>query len=278
MHFIYAFYRRSMIFYYSATGNTRFCAEYLSRKLCTPVIDILQGEPSPEQLSSAKEIGFMFPIYCWGVPPVMTDFIRKAGEAVPAETYLWIVASCGDETGLALKKLNKMCRNLRGRGADAIFSVTMPNTYVLLPGFDVDKPEVEKRKLDAAPARLDEIAETIVARRSNIYNVKQGSLPALRSAIFPLFEKWGVNPARWHASASCVGCGKCAAICPVRNITMSRTRPVWGERCFSCCACFHVCPVKAVDYGSITRGKSQYLCKIRLDALLASTTQLSDRH
>ena len=248
-----------MIFYYSATGNTRFCADFLAERLLTETRNILEISPNSLSLDDAASVGFMFPIYCWGIPPVMKEFMDAVFPKLPEACYVWTVCTCGDETGTAMRQVDKLLKKLRGRGADAIYSVIMPNTYVLLPGFDVDKPEVEKEKLRAAPGRLSEIAAALTAGKRDVYEVKEGSVPALRSAIYPLFVKWGVNPKKWHASDACVGCGKCAAICPSRNITMVDSRPCWSTRCFSCCACFHVCPVHAVNYGSITLHKSQYI-------------------
>ena len=37
------------------------------------------------------------------------------------------------------------------------FSVTMPNNYVLLPGFDVDSEELERKKLAESVAELKRI-------------------------------------------------------------------------------------------------------------------------
>lgn len=248
-----------MIFYYSATGNTRFAANYIASRLQDRAIDILEVSDIPE---TEDCVGLMFPIYCWGVPPVVSGFIGKLLQRLKADTYLWAACTCGDEAGVAMKKLDKRIKSSRGRGMDAVWSVIMPNTYVLLPGFDVDSPEVAKSKLEAAPGRLDGIVLQIEKRETGIYDVRQGSVAALRSAIFPLFEKWGVSPRRWHASEACIGCGKCERICPARNIRLKQGRPVWGERCYSCCACYHVCPVKAISYANFTNGKSQYLCPL----------------
>ena len=255
---------KQVIFYYSATGNTRFAARYLAEKLHTEAVDILKSD-SPFSIPDEKEtIGIMFPIYCWGIPPVVERFLQKIVAEVPAATYVWGVCTCGDEAGTAMKRFNALFEKGRGRGADAIFSVTMPNTYVMLPGFDVDNPEVEKRKLDDAPLRLDNIADAVAQRKRDIYDVAQGSLPALRSAIFPIFKKWGVTTKWWHVADNCIGCGKCAKICPAGNIKMKDSRPEWGCRCFSCCACYHCCPVKAISYASFTKNKSQYLCPLHL--------------
>ena len=251
-----------MIFYYSATGNTRFCVDFLAERLHSEARNILETSPDSCSLREISSVGFMFPIYCWGIPPVMKKFLETVFPMLPEDCYVWTVCTCGDETGTAMKQFDKLLKKHRGRGADAVYSVIMPNTYVLLPGFDVDKPQIEKEKLNRAPERLSAIADSIRERKTGVYDVTQGSLPALRSAVYPLFVKWGVNPKLWRASDACTGCGKCAGICPARNITMSDRRPVWASRCFSCCACFHVCPVNAVAYGSITRNKSQYICPL----------------
>ena len=61
-----------------------------------------------------------------------------------------MVATCGDDTGLTAREWTAlMCE--KGLTADAQFSVQMPNTYVLLPGFDVDSPTLEAEKFGAMP-------------------------------------------------------------------------------------------------------------------------------
>lgn len=249
-----------MIYYYSGTGNTRTAARYLASATSSRLHFI----PAPGEVPLPKEgesVGFMFPIYSWGVPPVVTEFLER----LPADSlrgrHVWAVCTCGDEAGIAMRLFSRQLRGIRGSGADALFSLIMPNDYVLLPGFDVDSPEVAAAKLREAPARLAAIAERINARETGVSDVHEGSFPALRTRlVFPLFRRWGVNPRRWKASAACVGCGRCVAACPSRNIVLEEGRPVWGDRCLSCCACFHSCPSGAVSYGTFTRGKGQYLC------------------
>lgn len=252
-----------MIFFYSATGNTRYAATLLGAKLHEEAVDILTAGDDFPRPDPSEPIGIMFPIYCWGIPPVVTRFLENHLLPIStAERYFWAVCTCGDETGTAMRLLNRTIEKRRGRKADAVWSLIMPNTYVMLPGFDTDSGEVEHEKLEKAPGRLDEIAAAIRQRSSGIYDVHEGSLPGLRSAIFPIFRKWGVNTRWWHASDACIGCGRCAAICPAKNIRMTDGKPVWGKNCFSCCACYHCCPTHAISYSSFTRNKSQYLCPL----------------
>ena len=248
-----------MIYYYSATGNTAFAARYLGDALLQKKINIIKLAteiPVPED--DDEPIGIMFPIYCWGIPPVVSRFLEKLLPVISKERYLWGLCTCGDEAGTAMRRFNRMVMNGRGRKADAIWSLIMPNTYVLLPGFDTDSAEVETAKLKNASVRLKEIADKILERATDMYDVTEGSLPRLRSAIFPVFKKWGVNTAWWHVSDDCIGCGKCASVCPASNIKMENSRPSWGSNCFSCCACYHYCPTRAISYASFTKNKSQY--------------------
>lgn len=258
-----------MILYYSATGNTRYAALFLAKEIDARAIDILTLTAEEisylcSRINNCERVGFVFPIYCWGIPPVMHKMIEALASGIPRESYVWALSTCGDETGIAMKILNNKLEKRRGRGADALFSLFMPNTYVLLPGFDVDKPEVEKSKLEKAPERLKEIARLLNSHKTDIYDVHEGSMPAIRTRlIFPLFEKWGVFPKKWHVSEACISCGKCEGICPAKNVKLEEGHPVWGENCWSCCGCFHICPVKAISYGNITKNKSQYICPLK---------------
>lgn len=47
----------------------------------------------------------------------------------------------------------------------------------------------------------------------------------------------------------CIGCRKCAEICPAKVITMNEhSRPVCDyDHCISCFCCHEICPVKAID-------------------------------
>lgn len=253
-----------MIYYYSGTGNTRYAATLIARHLHDRLHFIPSGK-SPA-LEEGESVGFMFPIYSWGVPPIVSRFLHQFKENL-AGRYLWAVCTCGDEAGVAMRKLDKQLNEKCGARFALTASVIMPNDYVLLPGFDVDSPQVANAKLDAAPARLEEIAAQIRSGNCGVYDVTQGSLPKLRSAVFPLFKRWGVNPKRWHVSDECISCGACVKACPVANIKLvadennrGRLHPRWSSNCLSCCACFHSCPARAIDYANFTKGKGQYIC------------------
>lgn len=252
-----------MIYYFSGTGNSRYVAKQLSSSTGQTARFIPMTDPYAERFNpnTDSSIGFVFPVYSWGPAPIVLDFIRRLPQkliedARALKVPVWVVATCGDEAGNTIEIFRKAlrCRGLELAGA---WTVIMPNVYVLLPGFGTDPMPLERKKLREAPARIAGIADKIAAAQWQD-DVATGSFPFLRSIIYPLFRRWGVNPKKWHYEPACISCGKCAAACPVGNIAMVGGHPRWGSDCTSCCACFHACPTESVQYGRITRKMGHY--------------------
>lgn len=44
----------------------------------------------------------------------------------------------------------------------------------------------------------------------------------------------------------CIGCGRCAAICPMNNIFIEKGKAISHNRCTLCYRCFSQCPTKAL--------------------------------
>lgn len=255
-----------MIFFFSGTGNSRFVANRLADRLCEQASFI--PETDPEKCSfSGSTLGFVFPVYSWGIPPLIEEFIARLSEEFCKDvqksgTYVWMACTCGDEAAFTPEMLSKAlsARNIQLKG---IWSVIMPNNYVLLPGFNVDNKEVEKSKLEAAPARIDAIAEAI-ARKETCIDIVRGKHASFKSKmVYPLFKRWGIFPRRWRWTPECIGCEQCAVTCPMGNIRMQNGHPLWGDRCVSCLACYHICPTHGVAYGNATRIKGQYICPLK---------------
>ncbi len=253
-----------MIYYFSGTRNSRYAAIRIASLIgeevrFIPSIDAYKQKLTP---SADKSVGFVFPVYAWGVPPIVIDFIAKLPEAFietvkEKQVPVWCVATCGDETGMAVEMLRKSLEK-RGIQLAGTWSLIMPNVYVLLPGFGTDSKEVEERKLSEAVGRIEEIS-THIKEGEWEEKVHLGPWPRVKtSLVYPLFKRWGVNTKKWHFTDACIGCGKCSKACPVGNIAMHDGHPVWGTDCTSCCACYHVCPTRAAQYGAITKNAGQF--------------------
>ena len=152
-----------MIIVFSGTGNSLAVARGLRERLGGDVV-VLDGElllrPSSRVLEvpEGEDVVWVFPIYSWGVPPVVADFIRKSKIKGAHEARHFMVCTCGDDIGYADNQWRQLIGR-RGWSPRGVFSVQMPNTYVLMKGFDVDSPEAATEKLAAmASARAMEFA------------------------------------------------------------------------------------------------------------------------
>lgn len=248
-----------MILFFSGTGNSAYVARKLSEELADANIIDLRGETllSAKVESEANDrVVWVFPVYSWGVPPIMVDFIRKVSIKGAERVKHHLVVTCGDDTGLTHKQWRKLIVT-KGWEAASASSVIMPNTYVLMKGFDVDSDEVARRKISEAPARIREIAGRITENASST-DMLTGSFAWIKSRIvYPWFIRYAMSPKPFHATDKCIGCGNCARECPTENIEMINGSPTWGNRCALCLRCFHCCPVNAVQYGRATVGKRQ---------------------
>lgn len=250
-----------MVYYFTGTGNSRYVAKALSNLFSSELKFIPETDPKTQTYNKDKVI-FVFPVYSWGVPPLVLKFVSELPDSFWTgiklnQESVWCVMTCGDEVALAPEMIERI---LKEKGFEDIgcFSVIMPNNYVLLPGFDVDPAGLEKGKLEKVPKRILEITEKINSN-SLITDVTRGKYRWLKSKIvYPLFKKWGINTTKWHYTEACISCGKCAKACPLKNVTMKEGHPVWDTRCCSCLACYHICPSHAVAYGKETVKKGQY--------------------
>ena len=79
-----------MILFFSGTGNTRYCAELLAKALGDKAFDISprRRDESISHVAASSRIVWMFPIYSWGVPPIVVDFMRHAVAATGCGTCM----------------------------------------------------------------------------------------------------------------------------------------------------------------------------------------------
>lgn len=263
-----------MIYYFSGTGNSRFVAEQLAEltgdKIQSiaslfPAVRKEKEETGKATPTAAKTdiLGFVFPVYAWGMPRIVEQFINnlQIGNKHPA--YIYMVCTCGDDIGRTDRLFAGHLKKQTGLQTDAMWSVQMPNTYTALPGFDTDSPETVREKITAAQKRIPRIATSINNRERGITDVVPGKMPSCKTYILrPLFNKFLTGDRHFRVSPSCTHCRKCLQACPVGNICFGENdTPKWNGRCADCLGCYHVCPVHAITFGPFTKHKGQYRMK-----------------
>lgn len=261
-----------MICSYSATGNSRYVASSLAEISGETLLPM--DDHTAENIPLDEDLTCVIPVYSWGPAPALKRLLSSIPDQIRKELnasgrFVNIVFTYGDETGRAHRMALSMIRKA-GLQPGAIMGIQMPNNYVLLPGFNTDPADLVESKLTAASSRIELIASALAARKQ-IIDVNVGSLPWLKSLVYPLFLRWGVFPRKWKSGESCNSCGLCAKVCPRNNIRMRSGHPEWGDDCDSCLSCYHRCPRRAISYGHATDGKGHYFIE-QYKNLLNKTT------
>jgi len=248
-----------MIFYFSGTGNSLFAARKTAETQGEQLVSIA-GELDRNctvleyGFSGNDLLGFVFPVYAWGPPEIVLDFISKI--KISGKPYIFSISTCGDDEGYATRILEKALGK-KGLSVDSAFTVIMPNNYII--GFDVDDKEAETDKLQKAMARLDSINSVISERRKGVFEIIPGKFPGIKSYIInPLFNRFSRSTEGFYATDECTRCRICEKVCPVHTIKVNE-KPVWGKSCTQCLACIHRCPVSAIQYGVKTVNKGRYV-------------------
>ncbi len=250
-----------MIFYFTATGNSRFLAETLAEHTGDTLVNIAdcvrEGHYSFAP-AAGESIGFVVPVYFFGLPMMVVEFLQKLQLPAKQETYTYAVLNCGGTTGDAERFFRKLLP------VTAVFGIVTVDNYAIL--YPVMRDAEINQRLAAAERGMAEIARQVQRKAAGRYNSCRGHLPGLLTAVaYPLY-KHGRKTRNFSVSAACTSCGLCANICPRGVIRLEEGRPVWAAaQCELCLACLHRCPVAAINYGKKSAGNGRYVNpKVRL--------------
>lgn len=247
-----------MIFYYSGCGSSRWVAKRMAASTGERLVFIPDAQREGKMQYTVKRdecLGFVCPVYSWQPPLLVMDFIEHMDiDGTPAYTYL--VLTYGDNAGKAQQMFSQGLARQALR-LDAAYGVAMPNTYVNMSFMNIDTPEVAHGKMERAVKTVDEIVAHVAAR-DRLSTVVRGGAAWFKSRVIgSSFNKW-LSDKGYRSTDACVGCGRCAEVCPLKNISIEGRRPVWHGHCTQCEACYHYCPQNAVQYGKATDGKGQF--------------------
>ena len=270
-----------MIFYFSGTGNSKWAAKTLALETGDTLVSIPEVIKSDCSFTLEKDehVGFIFPIHGWRVPNIVKEFLTKLTIKTLGEDtshikhYCFCLVTAGDSIGKAMERFQQQLKSVTVNDAlslKAVCSLIMPESYVGLPGMDVDTKEKELEKKELASKQLKEISNILKQHphkdSNQIWGWNQlirGPIPSFFSGpVGGFFERFLITDKPFHVdSRRCVKCGICANVCPVSDIKGGLGyEPEWlhNGKCLTCFSCYHHCPHHAIEFGKRTQKKGQY--------------------
>lgn len=253
-----------MIFYYSGCGNSSYVSRYLSENQNDRLIFVPKAERDKAyqyKIEEGEKVGFVFPVYAWGPPQLVLDFVQKL-HFIGKPSFTYLVVTYGDNAGKTSSIFRKTLHKI-GLDLEAAYGIAMPNTYVILGKMNVDSLGIASRKLQKAQVQLPIILQNI-QQKKGCYSLLEGSMAYLKSYVIRPFFNRAMTDKPFYSTNKCIACGKCAQVCPLNNIEIKENKPCWMGNCTNCLACYHYCPVNAIQYGKVSSSKGQYFFGITL--------------
>ena len=245
-----------IMFYFSATGNSKYIAELFCRHTNAACHSIEEDADFAGLIQSEDIIGFCYPIYASRVPRLMREFVFSHKES------------------LKNKKIIIFCTQMifSGDGARALIDI-LPHNYVdvvyaehfLMPNnvcnvFIVPVPSDKKiqkhlfsagRKMDIV---CDNIANGIIKKRG--FNHVSRALGLMQAVFFPMIERWAQG--RVWVDNDCNNCLLCVSACPKQNFEFRDNKIKTNNNCMMCYRCINKCPQKAIAVSLRKKVNKQY--------------------
>jgi ferredoxin len=246
------------IYYFSGTGNSyivaRDLAELLGGKLLPMATEVKKEAVEPK----TDAVGIVFPVYYGDLPLIVRRFVQKVSCIHGA--HIFAVSTYGGGRGESHLRVKKL---LHERGLE------------LAAGYSVHMPQNAFKKSWEKPQKLFEkwgrkrvsIASAVEERKQGLFVLDifvhlltfpiymllkplyKGSFARLvnKTPDCPIEELIPLMDTTFYTNEHCNGCGICAKVCPVDNITMVGDKPEWHHHCENCIACYNFCPQQAIE-------------------------------
>lgn len=248
-----------MIFYFSGTGNSKhvaFCLAKATGESCISITGCMNNGRFSFQLCRDERIGFVTPVYFWGLPNIVVRFVNELNITGLHHNFIYHVVTFGTTTGQAHYMMQKLLKK-KGLWLDAKYNVRMVDVWT--PMFDVSNREKCLRKTEKAEKHIKRVAEMTVARKTGNFDYLR--LPHWIACWYYLTYEKQRKTRNFHVIKDrCTDCNKCARQCPEHAIDIENGYPVWiKEECTMCLRCLHHCPGFAIQYGKLTVKHGQFV-------------------
>ncbi|MBK5722298.1 EFR1 family ferrodoxin [Dysgonomonas sp. Marseille-P4677] len=248
-----------MIFYFSATGNTKYTAQKIAEMVGDKTIsisDCVKNQNFNFYIEDNEKVAFIFPTYFYDIPIIVRDFIEKLYLENYKSQHVYTIVTYGKERGIVFYKFERLLSK-KGIKLNGVSDVIFPDNYILLLNLLPPKNEQENMFIDA-DKHINDIAKQILNRK--LLHAKFNFIDYLKACFTHPIYKYGRKTKHFYTTDDCNGCKLCEKICPVNIIASHNGKPKWtADRCVQCLACLHRCPQKAIQHKKRTAKRERYI-------------------
>lgn len=232
--------------YFTGTGNSRYVLDIFLKKYDkTADICALTDKNITHFIKENEKIIFSYPVQFSNIPKILKDFVDK-NRGLWQEKHIFVIATMGlfsgDGAGILARRLQKYGARIEGG-----LHLQMPDSIADEKAL---KRSLEKNKelVWAAEQKIDKA----------VRNLKYGNPP--QEGIGFLYHMAGLFGQRLYFykktqhytdklkidAQKCVGCGKCAIQCPMKNIHIEQNTAKASNQCTMCYCCVNICSQQAI--------------------------------
>lgn len=260
---------RILVLYFSGTGNTCFCANYLRNRIDRKNINVTLGsiETFPkDRIADYDLLVVGFPVYACQLPSFVKDYFWDI--PLVRSGFVFLFCTKGFYAGNAIYQAKNVLEN-SGYITLGFAEVTMPGS----DGLAFLKPDskMAKKLCDRDYEDIDGLNWMAKAISEGI-----GQYPFVWEVpeypVKKLFKGWVVGVLfhlcyagifkilmrKFRSDNHCVQCGICTKICPSGNITLKHGKVSFDSKCWLCMRCIHQCPKASIQIGKGTVGKMRW--------------------
>lgn len=241
---------RTLIYYFSGTGNSLYVARELAAALGGETRAIATSSESIDP--SVDTIGLVYPVYFAGLPRMVVDFLKNV--SLPSNCYFFAVSTAGGGPNHSFIHCHELLEE-KGQKLSLGIGLRAPGNYLVLYGAFPDW--YQRLALGALPKRIGAIAESV--RKREVRPLKKGLFTDARIRLSESKSRAIASEDRdFWVTGDCNHCGICGRVCPRENIEQKDGLPTWHGNCEHCMACIQWCPQVAIQYGNKTKARRHY--------------------
>ncbi|SHJ38805.1 hypothetical protein SAMN02745975_01968 [Geosporobacter subterraneus DSM 17957] len=249
--------KQIILYYFTGTGNSLRIAQVMQSMfqkegLKVSLLNIAEEKTLLLDLNHAI-VGFCYPVYSFGMPRIVKNFMEKMPKASGTEVFLG--ATNGGGIGSAVIQGWKLLEK-KGYVLLDSESIEMPNNYVV---GRIPEEEECRKQVRAGEAKAEAFVQRLLAGGTK-HIAKTGGLKGLLMAAASRgFTRYLPSMAKkFHTDENCNECGYCETICPTKSIILMEGEPKWLDTCEQCFRCINYCPRESIQTYGKTKGKRRY--------------------